>query len=65
MIKFNQVREAATAPRIVELNIGAAKDSLKDAKRYLGIAKGKHADQGTKRKANAAIKLIDQAMGNL
>jgi len=65
MKNFDDIREAATSPRIVELNIGAAKDAMKDAKKYLNIAKGKHADQGTKRKVNASMKHLEQAMKGL
>lgn len=56
------VTEAATGPRIVTLNMGAAQDKIKEAIKYCGIASGKHADKSAKMKCNKAVKLLQQAM---
>ena len=64
MKTFYEMREANNPP-IVTLNMGAAKDSIKDAIKYCKVASGKHADKGIKMKANTAIKALQQAMKEL
>lgn len=64
MKKFKDIIEAGN-PRIVELNIDAAKTEIKKAISFCTIASGKHADKSTKMKANKAIKSLQQAMKEL
>jgi len=56
------VKQGASNPRIVTLNMGAAKDEIKKAIKYCGVASGKHADKSAKMKCNKAVKLLQQAM---
>lgn len=61
---FEDIREAEN-PRIVELNIDAAKKEINKAINSCKVASGKHADKSAKMKANKAIKALQQAMKEL
>lgn len=64
MKNFNDIREAGN-PRIVELNMDAAKREINKAINFCIVASGKHADKSAKMKANKAIKALKQAMKEL
>lgn len=63
MKNFSEIREQA--PRIVTLNIAAAKTDIQKAIKGLTAASGKHADKSTKMAANRAIKILKTAIKEL
>lgn len=64
MKKFNEIREAEN-PRIVSVNMDAAKREINKAINFCKAASGKYADKSAKMKANKAIKSLQQALKEL
>ena len=64
MKNFNEIREAEN-PRIVSLNMDAAKKEINKAINFCKVASGKHADKSAKMKASKAIKSLNQALKEL
>lgn len=67
MVPVNKeiIKKESLNPRIVDLNMDAAKKEINKAINFCKVASGKHADKSAKMKANKAIKSLNQALKDL